>query len=69
MSKLLIFRVNFIATSHSSLAMVENTEFIEWANLMNSEYVLPSRKKLRDLIMEEFEKLKKEVFSNNLIIF
>jgi hypothetical protein len=47
---------------------VENIEFIEWANSMNSEYVLPSRKKLRDLIMEEFGKLKKEVFSNNLII-
>jgi hypothetical protein len=63
-------RVNFIATSHSAIALVDNEEFIELLSSLNQEYALPSRKKLRDMILEEHEKIKEKVlFSSRKLIF
>ena len=54
-------RVNFVASSHSSIAMMENKDYILFIDSLNPNYSLPSRKKLHDLILEQGEKIKEEV--------
>jgi hypothetical protein len=56
--------VKFIASSHSSLALMENDDYIEFIGSLNPNYSLPCRKKLRDLILQEYEKIKEEVSLN-----
>jgi hypothetical protein len=58
---LFIGRVYFVASSHSPIALVENEDFMEFVKSLNSKYGLPCRKKLRDLILEEYAKIKDEV--------
>lgn len=43
------------------IAMVENEDFQNFVQLLNPVYGLPSRKKLRDLIIEESDLVKEEV--------
>jgi hypothetical protein len=50
----------FIASSHSSIALVENEDFIEFITSLNPTYKLPSRTLLRDFILKEAEIVKKE---------
>ena len=68
-------RGKFIASSHSSLNMVENVEFIELVEALSPNYKLPSRFKVRSIIIEEADKLKEHVcnrlysFSKIFLIF
>ena len=57
----LIYRVKFISASHSALALVDSDEFSQFVGCLNSKYILPSRKKLRDMILEDYEKMKEKV--------
>lgn len=43
---------------------MENDDYIEFVGSLNPNYSLPCRKKLRDLILEEYEKIKEEVSVN-----
>jgi hypothetical protein len=51
----------FIASSHSSFNMVENIDFIELVEALSPNYKLPSRFKVRSIIIEEAEKLKEHI--------
>jgi hypothetical protein len=43
---------------------MENDDYIEFIGSLNPNYSLPCRKKLRDLILQEYEKIKEEVSLN-----
>jgi hypothetical protein len=53
----LTISVEFIASSHSPLALVDNEEFVEFVKTLNADYKIPSRQTLRNLIMDEFDRI------------
>ena len=59
------FRAYFVAEAHISLIFVENQSFLDFVQVLQPNYIVPSRHQLRDIIMQEGLEFKEKVYFFN----